>query len=143
MIRALRSVALQLVVLGLALGVALAWPPIFVAGQAPRATGRALAIEDYYRIQTVGGVQFSPDSRWISFTASTRVEENQANRSEAYVVPADGSAAARRIQHEGRDVTGLGWTADNRIQFTANQQVWTIDPATPASAPVAGAPAAA
>src|SRR5688572_33430610 len=108
MIRVFRFVALPLV----ALGAALAWPPIFVAGQAPRATGRALAIEDYYRIQTVGGVQFSPDSRWISFTASTRVEENQANRSEAYVVPADGSAARSEERRVGKECRRRGRRCD-------------------------------
>ena len=103
--------------------------------QAPRATGRALTIEDYYRVQSVGGPQFSPDSRWILFSATTRVEENQGSRSESYVVPVDGSAQPRRVQHDGKDVTGASWTANGRLRYTVDQQPWTIDPANPAEAP--------
>jgi hypothetical protein len=33
-----------------------------ISGQAPR--GRALTIEDYYRIKTAGDAQISPDGRW-------------------------------------------------------------------------------
>ncbi|HEY4129227.1 MAG TPA: hypothetical protein VGM50_01320, partial [Gemmatimonadaceae bacterium] len=38
------------------------------------AQGRPLAIEDYYRIKTVGGPAISPDTRWVAFTVTTRVE---------------------------------------------------------------------
>ena len=62
-----------------------------VRAQAP--AKRALTIEDYYRIQSVGGPQFSPDGRWILFSVTTRVEAEQATKSESHVVPVDGSAA--------------------------------------------------
>ena len=32
--------------------------------------GRALAIEDYYRVQNVAGVQISPNARWVTFAVS-------------------------------------------------------------------------
>ena len=36
---------------------------------APQQAGkRKLVIEDYYRIQTVGNPQISPDGRWVLFT---------------------------------------------------------------------------
>ena len=62
-----------------------------VQGQAPR--GRALTIEDYYRIKTVGDPLISPNGKWVAFTLSTRVEEDNTNAIETYVVPADGSSA--------------------------------------------------
>ena len=80
---------------------------------------RALTIEDYYRVQSVGGPNFSPDSRWILFSVSTRVEAEQGNKSESYVVPVDGTAAPKRIQHEGADVTGAAWTPAGRLSYTA------------------------
>ena len=38
------------------------------------AQGRALAIEDYYRVKTVGAPQMSPDGRWVAYTVSTRID---------------------------------------------------------------------
>ena len=86
------------------------------APAAQTGAGRALRIEDYYRVQNVAGTQISPDGRWVLFTVSTRVEVDQATRSELHVVPADGSARARRVQHEGRDVANGRWNDDNQIE---------------------------
>src|SRR4029450_12605006 len=88
-----------------------------VQAQAP--AKRALTIEDYYRIQSVGAPQFSPDGRWILFSVTTRVEAEQATKSESDVVPVDGSTAPRRIQHNGSDVTGAAWTSAGRLRYTA------------------------
>lgn len=105
--------------------------------------GRPLAIEDYYKVQSVGGPQISPNGNWVSFSVSTRVEENQGTRSEAYIVGADGSARPRRLTHDGKDVTNATWTPENRLRYTFDGQAWIIDPATPAAAPMKaeGAPA--
>ena len=96
------------------------------ARQTAASRGRPLAIEDYYRVQSVGGPQFSPDSRWILFTVTTRVEENQGSRSESYVVGTDGAALPVRLQHAGRDVSGAAWTPENRVRYTAEQQTWAM-----------------
>src|SRR5262245_57710577 len=118
-------------------GGALAAGSIGVSAQAP--AKRALTVEDYYRVQSVGGPQFSPDSRWILFSVSTRVEADQATKSESYVVPTDASAQPRRIQHDGNDVTAASWTTASRLQYTAAGSQWTIDPVNPAGAPERGA----
>ena len=55
------------------------------SAQSP-ARGRALAIEDYYRIQTVASPSISPDGRWVSFTVSTRIEDDNSTRTETFVV---------------------------------------------------------
>src|SRR5688572_6010631 len=90
---------------------------------AQRATpGRALAIEDYYEIPTVGSPQISPNGRWVTFTVATRIERDNSTRTEVYVVPSDASAAARRVQHYGRNVSDASWTDDNRLQYAANGQ---------------------
>src|SRR5580765_7384099 len=107
----------------------LRWLPFVVAGvlipramasesvQTPRShPGRALAIEDYYRIQSVGGVQMSPDGKWVLFTITTRIEETNGNKTEVAIVPSDASAPSRRVQHDGKDVTGAGWTPDNLLR---------------------------
>ena len=68
--------------------------------------GRALTIEDYYRIQTIGNASFSPNGKWVTFTVTTRLEEpdTNSNRTDSWLVPSDGSAEPRRVQHEGKDV---------------------------------------
>ena len=68
---------------------------IVAVGQQSRSTGRALAIEDYYRIQTVAGPEISPDGRWVVFTVATRIEDDNSTRTEVHVVPSDASARPR------------------------------------------------
>jgi len=50
----------------------------FIVGNAmtlgAQASGRALTIEDYYRVLDVGAPQMSPDGRFVAFTVSRRIE---------------------------------------------------------------------
>jgi dipeptidyl aminopeptidase/acylaminoacyl peptidase len=130
--------------LGFGLAVlALAWSPVpFTAQQAAR--GRALTIEDYYRVQSVGGVSIAPNGKWVAFTVSTRLEEPETNssRSDAWIVPADASAAPRRIQHQGKDVTNPSWTDDSWLQILIDGGRWKVDPDNPSTAPLRSSRAA-
>jgi dipeptidyl aminopeptidase/acylaminoacyl peptidase len=122
---------------GLALGIAAAVSTTGAA-QSP-ARGRALAIEDYYRFQTVASPAISPDGRWVVFTVSTRIEDDNSTRTETFVVRSDASAKPVRVVHYGKDVTSPTWTGDSRLEYTAERQHWTIDPAAPSAAPVRAA----
>ncbi len=107
--------------------------------QQSSAGGRALTIEDYYRIRNVGSPSISPNGRWVAFTVTTRVEdEKDANRtaSEGWYVPIDGTAPPRSIAPGQEDVTNLRWLDDNRLQYSRDRQPWTLDPENPAAAPV-------
>jgi dipeptidyl aminopeptidase/acylaminoacyl peptidase len=99
------------------------------AAQKP-SSGRPLTIEDYYRVQTIGNASFSPNSKWVTFTVSTRLEEPDANSSvsDAWLVPSDGSAEPRRVQHQGKDITNPSWTDDGWLQYLADGQRWKVDP---------------
>ena len=99
--------------------VALTLPSSSLVAQSPR----ALTIEDYYKIKSVGDPQISPDGKWVAFTLTTRVEEDNTNAIETFVVPADGSAAPRRITHEGKSVATPRWTDDNLLQYSLNAKV--------------------
>ena len=68
-----------------------------------QATGRALAIEDYYRIKSVGDPQISQNGRWVAYTVTTRVEEDNTNAIETYVAATDG--APRREASRTRAAT--------------------------------------
>ncbi len=116
------------------------------AGTPQAPSGRALAIEDYYRIQTVGGPSFSPNSTWVGFTVSTRFEdEENGTRSEGWIVLSDGSGQPRRVQHEGKDVSNARWTDDGWLQYAVDGQQWKMNPDSPSTLPVSvgQAPAAA
>ena len=88
-----------------------------------RSRGRALTIEDYYKIKSVGDAQISPDGKWVAYTLTTRIEEDNTNAIETFVVPVDGSAAPRRITHEGKSVAAPRWTDDNMLQYSLNAKV--------------------
>jgi dipeptidyl aminopeptidase/acylaminoacyl peptidase len=81
---------------------------------------RALTIEDYYRIKSVGDPQMSPNGRWVAYTLTTRVEDDNTNAIETFVVPVDGSAGPRRITHEGRSVAQPRWTDEGLLQYSLN-----------------------
>ena len=85
--------------------------------------GRALAIEDYYQIKSVGDPQISPNGRWVAYTVSTRIEEDNTNAIDTFVAAADGSAAPRRITHDGRSVASPQWTDDGLLQYSLNARV--------------------
>jgi dipeptidyl aminopeptidase/acylaminoacyl peptidase len=122
----------------------LAIAPAMTAAPPQSAVGRPLAIEDYYRIKSVGSPLLSPDAAWVAFTVSTRLEEApNANRSEGYLVPADASAPPRRL-HDGKEIAGLRWLDDGWLQYTADEQQWKINPSQASAAPtsIGKAPAA-
>lgn len=110
----------------------------FVAGaqQATSPSQRPLAIEDYYRIQAVASPRISPDARWVIFTVSTRIEDDNSTRAEVYLVPADGSAQPRRVVHYGKDVTDARWSYDSRLEYAVDRQHWRIDPGHVSSVPI-------
>ena len=101
--------------------VILALAGLVFAQTAPK--GRALTIEDYYKIKNVGDPQMSPNGRWVSFTVSKKIEDDNMTSIETYVVPADGSAQPRKIQHDGKNVANPRWTDDNLLQYSLNARV--------------------
>ena len=97
-----------------------------------RQAGRALTIEDYYRVQASPASADLAGRRWVLVLRHRRASKaTTGTRSEAYLVPADASAPPRRIQHEaqGRDRRRLD--ADGRLRYTVDREAWTIDPANP------------
>jgi dipeptidyl aminopeptidase/acylaminoacyl peptidase len=103
-----------------------------VAGQpTPAVPGqkRTLAIEDYYRVKSVGSPQISPDGNWVAYTVSMRIEETNGTLTESWIVAADGSAPPAHVQHRGEDVSAPRWGDDNRLRYTYEDETWVLDPA--------------
>lgn len=95
---------------------------------------RPLAIEDYYRVQTVANPQISPDGAWVVYTLSTRIEEDNGTRTETYLVSTEGTSP-RRVVHYGKDITNASWSHESRLEYSADRQRWRIDPADAAAVP--------
>src|SRR4051812_32145519 len=96
------------------------------------AQGRALTIEDYYRIKSVGAPQISPDGKWIGYTISTRVEATNGDSAEAWLASTDG-VSSRRISRPGSSASALGWSESGLLTFAAAGRRWVVDPAHPDS----------
>jgi dipeptidyl aminopeptidase/acylaminoacyl peptidase len=90
------------------------------AGSTGAQSGRALTIEDYYRIKSVGDAQISPNGAWVAFTLTTRIEDDNTNAIETFVVPVDGSAAPRKVMHGGKSVAQPRWVGDSVLQYSLN-----------------------
>lgn len=84
---------------------------------------RPLSIEDYYRFQTIGDIQISPDGRRVAYTVSSRIEDDNSTQIRTYVVSVDGMSSPRLVQPYGRDIASPRWTADNQLSFSENSRV--------------------
>jgi dipeptidyl aminopeptidase/acylaminoacyl peptidase len=110
---------------------------VLVSAVAPlaRQQGRALAIEDYYNVQTVGSPQISPDGQWAVFTLASRVEHDNSTRTEVLLVPTDASAPPRRVLHYGRDVSDPSWSDTSQLQYVVDREAWSVSPVNSAATP--------
>jgi len=97
------------------------------------AQGRALAIEDYYRVKTVGAPQMSADGRWVAYSVSTRIEATNGDSSEVWLAATDGSQPARRVSPVGTHATAPQWTDDGRLGFRVGGRAVSLSPAAPDS----------
>ena len=122
------------IVLGLAILMA-AVSGVTTGAQQP-APGRPLAIEDYYRIQAVGAPAISPNGRWVAYSVSTRIEDDNSTRTETFLVPSDAAAKPARVAHYGKDVTSPSWTPDSRLEYAAERARWSVDPQNLSTPPV-------
>jgi dipeptidyl aminopeptidase/acylaminoacyl peptidase len=89
---------------------------------------RALTLEDYYRVKSVGAADISPDGRWVSYTVGLPVEETNRNVVETWLVRAEGAGAPVRLLHNGATVQSASWTDDNRLRFASGGATWLLDP---------------
>jgi dipeptidyl aminopeptidase/acylaminoacyl peptidase len=100
-----------------------------VASQDAGADSRALALEDYYRVRSVGSPRIAPDGEWVAYTVATPIEDTNGTRREAWLVRTRGDTAPVRITHDGEDVGMAGWHEDGRLRYTHAGATWLAQPA--------------
>jgi Tol biopolymer transport system component len=77
-----------------------------------------LSHELLWSFQRVGAPVPSPDGKWVVFSVSELSYDTQKDVADLWVVPADGSAAARRLTSNKGSESGPAWSPDStRIAF--------------------------
>lgn len=132
--RVLAAVTIRAVVASAAIAVHSALPSVLAAQSPPK---RSLAIEDFYRLKTVGASEISPDGKWVSFTVSTRVEETNGTTTAVWLAPTSGATPPRLVSMLGVP----SWNADGTLQFTAGGRTMRVNPLAPDRVDTASAPA--
>lgn len=102
------------------------------AAAQPAAAPRALAIDDWYRLRTVGAPQLSPSGKWVAYTVTSRVEETNAEPAEVWLASTDDRPTARRVSPAGAMALQPQWRGD-LLEFTGNGRRWRLDPLRPDS----------
>ena len=107
-------------------------PALVGADEAP--AKRPIIHEDVYLMQRPGAPLPSPDGRWIAFTLAQPDYDHDKRSSDLWIVPADGSAAPRRLTSTRDSEGSVAWSPDStRLAFTAKRegdgerQVYVLD----------------
>jgi dipeptidyl aminopeptidase/acylaminoacyl peptidase len=108
--------------------------PCASAQEPPTRAGRALALEDYYRIRNVSAPELSPNGRWVAFTVGTRVEDTNGETREIWLADASGSQPPVRVSLPGEDARNPAWTDDNQLRFAVGRDAFLWNPEQPAAA---------
>jgi dipeptidyl aminopeptidase/acylaminoacyl peptidase len=95
---------------------------------------RPITHEDVYTMKRVSSPRPSPDGRWVVFSVNEPSYEPAKAVSDLWIVPADGSAGARRLTSTRTGESGVAWAPDSRrIAFSARrdgddvEQIYVLD----------------
>src|SRR5262245_60605043 len=106
-----------------------AWVALLAAvAMRSEAQGRALRLEDYYALKTIGFAQISPDGRWVTYTVSRRIEQTNGDSVEVWIAATDGASQPRRVSAAGANASAPQWSDDNELTFFQAARRWTIRP---------------
>ncbi|HXW03886.1 MAG TPA: S9 family peptidase [Vicinamibacterales bacterium] len=93
-----------------------------------------LTHERLWAFKRVGGPVVSPDGQWVVFAVSEPSYDPQQEVSDLWIVPADGSAPARRLTSNRGAENGPAWSPDStRLAFAARRdddevaQIYVLD----------------
>jgi dipeptidyl aminopeptidase/acylaminoacyl peptidase len=88
----------------------------------PAAARRPMTHEDLWLMPRVSAPVPSPDGRWVVFSVTESAYDAKDVKTDLWIVPADGSAAARRLTTVKGAETGADWSPDSsRIVFSAKR----------------------
>jgi dipeptidyl aminopeptidase/acylaminoacyl peptidase len=121
--------------------VVLAFAAFFIAALAPPASGQAakrpIALDDLFKIKSVGSPQRSPDGKWVAYTVGTTDLEKDKRNTDLWMVGWDGGEEIRLTSSPDGESTPR-WSPDGRyLAFLTSRgteeekklgaQVWLLD----------------
>ena len=99
------------------LAFALTLPCLAAEGRQP------ITHESLWRLKSVGSPAPSPDGRWVVVAVNEPAYDEKDEVADLWIVPADGSAAPRRLTSSKGGESGPAWSPDSRkIAFTARRE---------------------
>src|SRR5690348_229087 len=76
-----------------------------------------------WMMKRVGAPIVSPDGKWVVFPVLEPAYEPERESSDLWLVPADGSAPARRITNTRAPESGVSWSPDSHsIAFASKRE---------------------
>jgi dipeptidyl aminopeptidase/acylaminoacyl peptidase len=94
----------------------------------------SLTHETLWLMKRVGAPNISPDGKWVAFSISEPSYDSKEAVDDLWLVPADGSAAPRRLTFSKAGESDVAWSGDSRrIAFSAKRdgdeqnQIYVID----------------
>jgi len=106
--------------LALLVGTGLVAVPALAAGT--QAAKRPITHEDVWLMERPGALAVSPDGRWVVVSVNEPSYEENGARSDLWIVPADGSAPARRLTSGRGSEVDVTFSGDgSRIAFLAKR----------------------
>jgi dipeptidyl aminopeptidase/acylaminoacyl peptidase len=96
---------------------------------------RAVQLEDFYSIQTLGSPVISPDGAWVAYTRSRRIEQDNTSPSSVWLVATSGASAPRRVSAEGEQASRPSWDEGGRLTYVVDDMAYFVDPQNPDSEP--------
>src|SRR5512144_1537191 len=82
-----------------------------------------LTHETMWLMKRASSPKISPDGKWVVFTVLEPAYDEKEQASDLWIVPADGSAKARKITFSKSAENGVTWSPDSRrIAFAAKRE---------------------
>ena len=101
--------------------------PLGAARAQQAAPRHPITHEDVWLMQRLGGVDVSPDGRWVLFSVTEPAYDETRTVSDLWLVPADGSEPPRRLTNTRAGESGATWSPDGRrIAFSARREQDTV-----------------
>jgi len=96
---------------------------LLVVPAAPAADLRPITHEDVWLAKRVSAPKASPDGRWVVFTVAEPAYDDAGKSADLWIMPADGSAPAKRLTSNRGGESDVAWSEDSRrIVFAAKRE---------------------
>jgi len=89
-------------------------PGIFASGELRAQASRGVTPEDYFSFKFISDPHISPDGKVVAYVLTVIDQKKNRRESAIWVVPADGSAAPRRLSAVGFSSNSPRWSPDGK-----------------------------